>query len=407
VPSGALGPLREREFRNLYAGQAVSVVGDGLLPVALAFAVLQSLGEGAGELGIVLAANAASLAVFVLVGGVWADRLPRRTVMLAADSIRLVVQGLIAALLIAGGLSVLLLAALQVVYGAAEAFFRPAATGLMPETVARERLQSANALMGLTTNAGTVVGPALGGLLVVAVGPGGAFVFDAATFLVSALFLLRLNAGRRPASGVRRAFLRELAEGFREVRARRWLWVTIVVASAWLFLAYAPLYALGPVVAEDDLGGAGAWATILAAYGLGGVVGGLVALRWRPRRPLYTAALLFLLEAPVPALLAVGAPLWSITVASALAGGSFGVFGVLWDTAMQTRVPPAALSRVSSFDWMGSLALLPAGFALAGPLAEVVGVDAVLWVGAGSAFVLALAMAADPAIRRLGAEPRG
>jgi MFS family permease len=398
VPSGALGPLREREFRNLYAGQAVSVVGDGLLPVALAFAVLQSLGEGAGELGIVLAANAASLAVFVLVGGVWADRLPRRTVMLAADSIRLVVQGLIAALLIAGGLSVLLLAALQVVYGAAEAFFRPAATGLMPETVARERLQSANALMGLTTNAGTVVGPALGGLLVVAVGPGGAFVFDAATFLVSALFLLRLNAGRRPASGVRRAFLRELAEGFREVRARRWLWVTIVVASAWLFLAYAPLYALGPVVAEDDLGGAGAWATILAAYGLGGVAGGLVALRWRPRRPLYT---------PVPALLAVGAPLWSITVASALAGGSFGVFGVLWDTAMQTRVPPAALSRVSSFDWMGSLALLPAGFALAGPLAEVVGVDAVLWVGAGSAFVLALAMAADPAIRRLGAEPRG
>lgn len=398
--AAVLGPLREREFRNLYAGQAVSVVGDGLLPVALSFAVLEDLGGGAGDLGIVLAANAVALAAFALIGGVWADRLPRRRVMLAADGTRLAVQGLTAALLFAGGMSVALLAALQVVYGAAEAFFRPAATGLVPETVSRGGLQQANALLSLTYNTGTVVGPAIGGLLVALAGPAGAFTFDAATFAVSAAFLLRLRVARTSARTERRPFLHDLAEGFREVRRRRWLWVTIVVASAWLFLVYAPFYVLGPVVADRDLGGAGAWATILAAYGIGGVVGSALALRWRPRRPLFTAALLFVLEAPAPALLALDAPLWLIATASTLGGASFGVFQALWDTSMQQRVPPKALSRVSSFDWMGSLALLPAGFALAGPAGAAFGVDEVLVFAACAGAVLALAMAADPDIRR-------
>jgi predicted MFS family arabinose efflux permease len=406
VPRAAvLGALREREFRNLYAGQAVSVVGDGLLPVALSFAVLEDLGGGAGELGIVLAANAVALAAFALIGGVWADRLPRRRVMLAADGTRLAVQALTAALLFAGGMSVALLAALQVVYGAAEAFFRPAATGLVPETVSSGRLQQANALLSLTYNTGTVVGPALGGLLVALAGPAGAFTFDAATFAVSAAFLLRLRVARKPAHGERRPFLHDLADGFREVRRRRWLWVTIVVTSAWLLLVYAPFYVLGPVVADRDLGGAGAWATILAAYGIGGVVGSALALRWRPRRPLFTAALLFVLEAPAPALLALDAPLWLIATASALGGASFGVFQALWDTSMQQRVPPAALSRVSSFDWMGSLALLPAGFALAGPAGAAFGVDEVLVFAAFAAAALALAMAADPDIRRFRSDP--
>ncbi len=401
-----LGPLQEREFRNLYAGQAVSVVGDGLLPVALSFAVLESLGGGAGELGLVLAANALSLAGFALIGGVWADRLSRRRVMLAADATRMVVQAVAAALLIAGGMSVALLAALQVAYGAAEAFFRPAATGLVPETVSPGRLQQANALLGLTYNAGTVLGPAIGGVLVVLAGPGGAFAFDAATFAVSALFLLRLRVALAPALAARRPFLHDLAEGFREVRARRWLWVTILVSSAWLFLVFAPFYVLGPVVADRDLGGAGAWATILAAYGLGAVAGGTLALRWSPRRPLFTAALLFLLEAPAPALLALGAPVWLIAASAALGGASFGVFSALWDTTMQRRVPAAALSRVSSFDWMGSLALLPAGYALAGPAGAALGVDPVLIFAACVAVVLPLAMAADPAIRGLTAAPK-
>jgi predicted MFS family arabinose efflux permease len=400
-PPAVLGPLQEREFRNLYAGQAVSVVGDGLVPVALSFAVLESLHGGAGQLGIVLACNAVSLAAFALIGGVWADRLSRRRVMLAADVTRMAVQALSAALLIAGGMSIALLAALQVAYGAAEAFFRPAATGLLPETISPGRLQQANALLGLTYNAGTVAGPAIGGVLVVLAGPGGALAFDAATFAVSALFLLRLRVARAPASGARRPFLHELAAGFREVLARRWLWATILVASAWLFLVFAPFYVLGPVVCDRDLGGAGAWATILAAYGLGGVAGGALALRWSPRRPLFAAALLFTLEAPAPALLALGAPLWAIAAGGALGGASFGVFGALWETTMQRLVPAEALSRVSSFDWMGSLALLPAGYALAGPAGAALGVDAVLLFAAGAGVVLALALAADPDIRRL------
>ena len=174
------------------------------------------------------------------------------------------------------------------------------------------------------------------------------------------------------------------------MRARRWLWVTILVSSAWLFLVFAPFYVLGPVVADRDLGGAGAWATILAAYGLGGVAGGTLALRWSPRRPLFTAALLFLLEAPAPALLALGAPVWLIAASAALGGASFGVFSALWDTTMQRRVPAAALSRVSSFDWMGSLALLPAGYALAGPAGAALGVDPVLIFAACVAVALPL-----------------
>jgi MFS family permease len=395
-----LGPLHEREFRTLYAGQAVSVVGDGLVPVALAFAVLE-IGGSAGDLGIVLGASAASLAVFALVGGVWADRLPRQRVMLAADAVRLVTQGFTAALLLTGNATILALALVQVVYGAGEAFFRPAATGLVPRTVSPERLQQANALLALTYNGGTIVGPALGGILVALTGPGGAFAFDAATFVVSALFLLRLRVAREAALAERGHFLADLADGAREVVRHGWLWRIVVVSSLWLFFALAPFYVLGPLIADEELGGAGAWATILAAYGVGGLLGGVVALRWRPHRPLFAAMLLLALEAPVPALLALGAPVWVIAAAALVGGVSFGIFMTLWDTTMQQRVPDEALSRVSSFDWMGSLALLPLGYALAGPAADRVGVDPVLYVAAATSIVLAVATAFNPQVRSI------
>ncbi len=399
-----LRPLRAPAFRTFYAGQAISVIGDGVVWVALPFAVLE-LGGGPAAVGLVLGAHALALAAFALVGGVWADRLPRRAVMIAADLVRLVVQATIGAMLLAGVAEIWLLGALQLVYGAAEAFFRPASTGLVPSTVAPDLLQPANALIGLTASAGIVLGPALGGGLVAALGPAGAFLVDAASFAVSAAFLLRLRVGRSAVERVRTGFLGELAVGLREVRARGWLWFTILAAGLWLFVALAPFQALGPIVAERELGGAGAWGAILAAYGVGGLVGGLVALSVQPRRRLLLAALVFPLEAPPMALLAAVAPLPAIVVGCALAGISFGVFEAMWSTTLQEQVPDETLSRVSSVDWMGSLALLPLGYALAGPLASAIGVPAMLWIAAAASLALPAALLLHPGVRRLERRP--
>lgn len=395
-----LRPLREREFRLFFVGQVVSVIGDGLVWVALPFAVLE-LGGGPAAVGLVFGASALSLAVFAVIGGVLADRLPRRGVMLAADAVRLVVQALAGGLILAGAAEIWMLAVLQLVYGAGEALFRPASTGLVPATVPADLLQPANALIGLTRSVGTVVGPALGGGLVVLAGPGGAFLFDAATFAISAAFLVRLTVARTGALGEPATFLGDLVGGYREVRAHSWLWFMIALTSLWLFLAIAPFQALGPIVADTSLGGAGAWGAILAAYGLGGIAGGVIALAVRPRYPLRVIAVLFFLEVPAVGLLAATAPLWAI-VAAAVAGGlSFGLFEALWTTTLQERIPDESISRVSSFDWMGSLALLPLGYALAGPAASALGVGVVLWIATGASVAFAVALCAHRGVWRL------
>src|SRR5918994_727460 len=222
----ALPALRIRKLRLLLAGQAVSFVGDALFPVALAFAVLDELDGSAGELGLVLAAQALPLALLILVAGVWADRMPRQRLMLVSDFGRMVVQGVIAALLLTGAAELWTLIALVAVYGVFEAFFRPAAGGLIPQVAGPEHLQQANALMGLAQNVGIVLGPTLGGLLVVTIGPGAAIGVDALTFLVSAVFLIRM--GSVPAARAAEAasgFWSELRGGARardrRPRARR------------------------------------------------------------------------------------------------------------------------------------------------------------------------------------------
>jgi MFS family permease len=370
--------LREPQFRLLFVGQTVSVVGDAVVPVALAFAVLGLTGS-ASDLGFVLAAHTITLVAFVLLGGVWADRLPRQRLMLGSDLIRGAAQAAVAALLLTHHARLWHLVVLTVVYSAAEAFFRPAMTGLVPGTVSVARLQQANALIAMSYSASRFVGPALAGIFIAVGGVGTAFAVDAASFGVNAIFLARLRPAAAPRSE-RQHLLADLAAGWNELRSRTWLWAIIVWASTYLLVFAAPVFVLGPLVAKESLGGASAWATIMVAFGFGSVVGGAVALRWRPGRPLLACSASVLLVAPTSALLALREPVWAIGAAQLLAGISMGFFLAVWETTLQQHVPPDKLSRVSSYDWMGSFAMMPIGYVLVGPVSAAIGVSETLWL---------------------------
>ncbi len=290
------GAWRSPSFRLLVIGQGVSSVGDGVAPVALSFAVLELTGS-VGDLGLVLAARSLPLIVFVLAGGVLADRLPRKVVMMASDLVRAGAQAACAALLLSGVAHVWELAALQALYGAARAFFGPASTGILPELVGAEDLQEANSLMGITENLSSIAGPALGGVVVVAAGAGWGLAFDAGAFVVSAvsLALMRLADVSRPA---RRSAVAELREGWKAFAGRRWLWTSVAVMPLILVVVFSPLDVLGPEVAKAHLGGAGAWAAISTAMGVGAALGGAIGFRWHPRYPLRAAFLLTLAGEP-------------------------------------------------------------------------------------------------------------
>jgi MFS family permease len=414
--SDSLAALREPEYRKLFLGQAVSVVGVMFTVVALPFAVLE-IGGTATDIGIVEAANLVPLVVFLLVGGVWADRLPRQKVMLVADFIRFGLQCATAALLISGVAEVWHLALLQVGMGACEAFFRPSAMGLTPQVVSEPRLQQANALSSLVMSGSITLGAVFAGLLVAAVGPGWGIGIDGLTYLVSAWFLLRLRPaafrGRRelpfPAAGPGRAlageeaaggressvpggraFFRDLSAGWREFTSHTWLWVMVLGVALFIFAIDGPIQVLGPIVARDVYDGARTWGLTSAAMGIGQIVGGLLSLRWRPRRPMLVIAAGMSLAALPVSLLALQAPVWTLYVSLAFMGIEWGLYDPFWTTCMQRVVAPDMISRVSSYDSLGALAFYPAGLALAGPLADAFGVTTVLWASAGVAILVSV-----------------
>jgi MFS family permease len=398
----SLQVLREREYRLFFLGQAVSLLGDGMVNVALAFAVLDLTGS-ASSLGLVLAARMLPLVGFLLAGGVMADRLPRRTVMIAADLVRVASQGAIAALLIAGVAEVWQLAALSAVTGSATAFFNPASTGLMPAVVSRERLQQANALRGLAMAAGQIAGPALAGILVAGAGAGWALAVDAATFAVSVAFLLRLHVPAMERLVVR-SLLADLREGWDTFRSLTWLWTFVAAATIGNFVSAAS-GVLGPLVAKESLGGATAWALIVSAVGVGSLAGGVLALHVQPRRPMLMATLpLFLFAAPL-AMLALEVPAVYIAGVSLLSGAGLMISNTVWETTLQRHVPAEALSRVSSYDWFGSLAFQPIGFAIWGPVAELGGVSTTLWVAFAIQIATTTLLLLVPSIRHLQSTP--
>ena len=399
--SDSFGVLRERNFRLLWTGQATSLLGDGLLPVSLAFAVVGTLDRSATALGIVLAAHSLPLVAFVLIGGVWADRLPRHRVMLASDVVRCLAVATVAVLLLSGAAELWHLVVLMALYGTAEAFFQPAVTGLVPAVASPARLQQANAMLGLTRSGSFVIGPAVAGVVVSVANPGIAFAVDAVTFAVSAASLAILRVPRPARARRREPFLAELAGGWHELVKQTWLWVIVLWAATILFAVVAPFSTLGPVVAKESLGGAKAWGLIAAGFGLGAVLGGLTALRVKPGRPMFVCSVTFLLAVPGPALLALEAPAPVIAGAQLLAGVSIGFFGALWQTTLQQHVPEEAVSRVSAWDWMGSFAFLPLGFILAGPVSNAIGISTTLWISSAWCLVSTLAVISVPSIRSL------
>jgi MFS family permease len=398
--------LRHRDFRLLFLGQAASVVGDRVVVVALALFITQRTGSPA-DLGLVLGAQALPLVALLLFGGVWADRLPRHRIMIATDVTRAVLHGVLALLILTGAVRFWQLVVIEALFGAAQAFFQPAYTGLLPQTVPESQIQDARALTESVANVAFLIGPVLATALVLGIGAGEAFAFDAATFVVSALLLARVHPRERrgsagAASARRGSVAHELRAGWREVRSRAWVWVTIAVFTGAVLCVYSQWYSLAPMIARDLYGSAGVFGLLEALAGGGAVVGAVVALRWRPARPL-RAGLLLVPAWPVQAAaFALGAPLTLVSVFAFATGFGFSLMMIWWETALARHIPPQALSRVSAWDWMGSLALLPLGYLLAGTLAAAFGARTVLGIGSAIGLVVLMLALVPRSTRELG-----
>ena len=397
---------RAEPFRLLFAGQALSVVGDRITPVAIAFAVL-AIGD-VTDLGIVLAAGGIPFALFAIAGGVVSDRAGRRKVMIASDLIRTVSQAVTAALLLSGRAEVWMLVVLSAVYGTSAAVFMPALTGLIPQTVPAARLQEANALLGVTRSTAHVLGPALAGVIIAIGGPGEAIALDAVTFALSAACLIALHPrpGEPAPAEAEDRFTARMRTGWREVRARPWLTWGLVAMAAYHVFVLPAVFALGPALAQAELSGASSWAAIVACFGIGTVAGNLVALRLPLRRPVLVAAVALVGASTQAAIIGSGLGTPGIAALMVLAGIAVSLFFTLWDTSVQEQIPPHAVSRVSSYDFSVSLGLMPVGMALAGPIAGEFGLHATLLLMSAAGVLFALAWLAVPDVRRVRrAEP--
>ena len=386
--------LGHRDFRFLWLAQSSSFLGDYLVMVALALFVIARTGS-ATDLGFVLAAKALPLIGFLLIGGVWADRLPRHRVMIATDLVRFTLHGLLAVLIFTGNVTIWQLVAIEVVFGSAEAFFRPAADGLLPQTIPEEDIQQARAVTTVSNNVAEFAGPALATALVLGAGAGWAFALDAATFLASAAFLTRVRPRSRGAAasvsseaGHREPSMwAEIRAGSREVRSRTWVWATLFSFCGALFFGLAPWFVLGPIIAHEQYGHISVYGFLEGAIGLGTILGALISVGWRPLHPM-RMAMLAIMVWPVAAILyASGVTLFVVLPITLIGGTGIALFDVLWTTALAERIPPASLSRVSSFDWMISGGLLPLGYAIAGPLAVALGTVNVMIVGSVLALI--------------------
>ncbi|WP_406862674.1 MFS transporter [Streptomyces sp. HUAS MG47] len=395
-------PLRTRDFRLLFAGRTLSLLGDAVIPAALALAVLKATGS-TSALALVLACAMVPKLLLLPLGGVAGDRFDARTIALTTDAVRCVTQLVVGAQLLSGSPTLWVIAAAEVVGGAAGAFAMPTGAPLVKGTVPTAALHRANAALGIAQSATRLGGPLLGGTLVLTVGAGWAFLLDAATFAVSAVLLAAVRVARVP---VPRSSLRaDLREGWQEVRSRDWYWTSLIGHSAWNGAA-AVLMTLGPAIAIGRLGGEATWVVFLWTGSAGLLLGSLVAGRARPRRPVLIANLGLATYALPLVLLALPAPAPVTIAAYGIAQAGLGFLSPVWETAVQQAVPAHALARVTSYDWLLSLAAMPLGYLL-GPLAATAwGPEVPLLAAAVIVGGCCLGTALVPGVRRFGTEER-
>jgi predicted MFS family arabinose efflux permease len=397
---GSRDVLRNVEFRRLFWSRAISNVGNGVAPIALAFGVLALPGATPTSLSIVLAAQAIPLVLMLPFGGVIADRLGRARVIMVTDALVSVFVMTMAILLITGHANVPILAILGALSGLLNGMWYPAMSGLTPDVVPDEQLQSANALVSIATNVGFIAGNALGGVLVALVGPGWAIAIDSLSFVLSAALIYSIRHVAKPHDSGE-SVMSDLIHGWRIFLSFRWIVVIVGCFSFIVMVWRGAEGVLGPVLALDIYGGPKGWALVMACQGVGLLIGGIAASKVRAGHPLVIGMLVTLALPVWLLLLAAEAPLLLAAAGAFVFGFALELFYVFWLTALQTRVPRESLSRVTSYDALGSMMFGPIGLALAGPLVAVIGLHATFVAGAVVATVAVAASLMFRSVRQL------
>ncbi|MGY4982688.1 MFS transporter [Streptomyces sp. 900105755] len=389
-----------RNYSLLTAATIVTSLGANGSLIAAAFAVLDAGGD-AGDVGLVAAARTFPLVLFLLVGGAVADRFPRHRVMVAANALNFLSQGAFAVLVLTGDPRLWQMMLLTALGGTGQAFFSPAAEGMLLSSVSGEQAGRAFAVFRMAMQSAALGGAALGGALVAAVGPGWVLAVDSAAFAVAGALRSFLDVGHIPPRAPGEGMLADLREGWREFTGRPWLWGIVVQFSIANAVVGAADAVYGPLVARDSLGGPGPWGLALATFGAGTVAGALLMTRWKPRRLLFVGTLCVFPLALPSAALAVPTSVGVLCAVMFVAGTTVEVFGVSWMTALHQEIPEEKLSRVSAYDWFGSVSLLPLATALAGPAEQGFGRGPALWGCAGLVVAVTAAVLLVPDVRNL------
>ncbi|MEV6682111.1 MFS transporter [Streptomyces erythrochromogenes] len=406
-PQAARLPLWDRRFSLYFTARAVSLLGDAMMPVAVALAV--GALYGIWGVGLVLGVWTGTFVLLVLFGGVFADRFGARRMMVGADLVRVFTQGALAIAFFTGKPPFWLLVTMAALAGAAVAMFLPGVNGMVP-LVAREP-QRANATLKVADALAHLLGPALAGLLITLTSAGTVYAIDAGTFLLSALCLalIRFDPAAQPAHTpaaadspalTGRSLRRELHQGWREFRARTWMWAVILIWMGYGVLVFGPLVPLGSALVGARLG-PDAYGLAVSFLGAGTVLGGLLALRLRPVRPLAAGTVAMALYTALPLCIALGAGLPVLLAGHALGGAAIAFWSVMWATSVQTHTPPAVLNRVTAYEQAGSVSGIAVGQVLAGPATALAAPDRLLWVSAGACLAGCATLFVIPAIRTL------
>lgn len=389
-----------RNYSLLTASAVVTSLGSHGALIAAAFAVLAA-GGGAGDVGLVAAARTLPLVVFLLIGGAVSDRLPRHHVMVAANILNCLSQAAFAVLVLAGEPLLWQMMLLSALGGTGQAFFSPAAEGMLLSSVQGEQAGRAFAVFRMAMQGSMLGGAALGGAMVAVIGPGWVLAADAGAFAVAAGLRAFLDVRHIPPRAPGGGLVSDLREGWREFSGRPWLWGIVIQFALANAVVAAADAVYGPLVARDHLGGAAPWGLALAFFGGGTVLGALLMTRWKPVRLLFTGTLCVFPLALPSAALAVPVPVWALCAVMLVTGICLEVFGVSWMTALHQEIPEEKLSRISAYDWFGSVALVPLATALAGPAESVLGRPEALWGCAALVVVATAAVLCVPDVRNL------